>query len=104
MRGKLLIGYRRNGVQHRHGEVIELSDEDRAILGRHVELIDDEEPDTLSDEAIDAVFAALDAEDPGRQSAWWTKDGRPDVFELERRGLVLSAAERDRHWARYRGA
>lgn len=52
---------------------------------------------------LPTVLAEMDAADPGRAyTAWWTKDGKPKPAELKKRGVVVTAAERDRAWAEHR--
>ena len=51
--------------------------------------------------AVEAVMRAMHATDPDRARAkWWIRSGAPATDELARRGLALTAPERDAAWAR----
>ena len=48
------------------------------------------------------VFADMLGEDPEQAlEEWWTTDLRPQVNEIQRRGLTLTAKERDAAWEAY---
>ena len=128
MRCRLLIAYRRDGVRHPAGSVLELSAKDLEILGDRAE--PDEETDTPLKEpapvpeesgagagkpqdpdsaelpvaqdvrpALPVTLRSMDLADPGRETkSWWAKAGKPEVAELRRRGHVVSARERDSAW------
>ncbi len=105
MRHQLKTAYRRGGVRHPAGAAIEgLTAEDLTILGGDAEpLAETAAKDPAGEDAppdLREVLRAMAAEDPGRAHAgWWTQDGRPEVAELRRRGLAVSAADRDAAWA-----
>lgn len=123
MRYRLHAAYRNAGVLYPAGAVIEAEAEDLVILGPLAEALaeqdnrnekpapeDPNQSDTGAgdetqggeDAALRAVLGEMDAADLERKKkAWWTREGKPEVSELRRRGHVLSAAERDQEWKRY---
>ena len=167
MRGRLKINYRRDGRELSAGSIIELDDDDRAILGDRVELLVDdaaaradssaelpgehaaedallilERLDRLEDRIV-SMFEPLGelvadlignragverpssdapagpgvagdeartgraagemrlmaAADPERKTpGWWLANGYPAIDEMARRGVQLTADERDALW------
>ena len=129
MRCRLGTPYRKAGVLYPAGAVIDLDQEDLGILGPPAEVLTEqhnphpkphpkpapENPDPTGsgageppgrgrgeDTSLRGVLGEMDAADPERNNeSWWTREGKPEVSELRRRGHVLSAAGRDREWKRY---
>ena len=125
MRCRLRSAYRKAGVLYPAGAVIDLDQEDLGILGPPAEALTEqdnphpkpapEDPDPTGsgageppgrgsgeDTSLRGVLGEMDAADPDRKNeSWWTREGKPEVSELRRRGHVLSAAGRDREWKRY---
>ncbi len=123
MRCRLRSAYRKAGVLYPAGAVIDLDQEDLGILGPLAEVLTEQdnphpkpapedhpghtgsgagEPPGGEDRSLRRVLAEMDAADPERKNeSWWTREGKPEVSQLRRRGHVLSAAGRDREWKRY---
>ena len=125
MRCRLRSAYRKAGVLYPAGAVIDLDQEDLGILGPPAEALTEQDnphpkpaPDrpghtgsgageppgrgSGEDTSLRGVLGEMAAADPERKNkSWWTREGKPEVSELRRRGHVLSAAGRDREWKRY---
>ena len=57
---------------------------------------------TGSSTETNAVFVEMQKADPEQKNqAWWTKGGAPELKELKKRGLNISAKERDVAWQAY---
>ncbi len=58
-----------------------------------------------TDADIGGIIAQMDAADPQRaQADWWAKSGAPDLKELQRRGLKITAKGRNAAWHDYQAA
>ena len=60
------------------------------------------EADDAPEADLQAVLKEMDVADGERKTpGWWTKSGRPELKELERRGITVTAKQRDAAWKTY---